>query len=113
MARCLLQLLYAHLPAHCRHIRTIYYRGVLNYRQYSDMSIEKRTDLTARFSAAIEITGNSEMKYCVSMPDLRWVWRILTILSPPHRDAFFMRCVAFRHDASMHVNASRPMQCNA
>ena len=29
--------------------------------------------------------------------------QILSILTPPHTDAFFMRCVAFHHDAPMHI----------
>ena len=29
------------------------------------------------------------------------------VLGPPHTDAFFMRCVAIRHDASMHIRGRR------
>ena len=37
-----------------------------------------------------------------------------TLLLPPaHTDAFFMPCVAFRHDASMHIRGSIVTERNA
>ena len=34
-------------------------------------------------------------------------------LPPPHTDALFMRCVAIRHDASMHIRGRIEMNRNA
>ena len=41
--------------------------------------------------------------YTVTSAVGSWLSVSSSVLPPPHTDAFFMRCVAIRHDASLHI----------